>query len=323
MFAWMAKRLVNYALMLFIATSLGYFLASSFLKPRANFLAQTPPPPKSSIDQFLDYANVNDEELIFVRYWRWLKSVVLHWDWGYSPVGEPVTEEIWQRAEVSVQLVFVGTLLAIVIGVGLGVLTAIRKYGVLDRILTNGLTTLLFVVPTFVMATLVVLVYLYLHKEFGVDGLFVTGLGNAGDGFFEYVRHLVLPTLALTLVGYAGYHLTQRLYLLDTINAPYVRAARARGLPRRKAIVRHALRTAFIPTSYGIAFSISRMVTGVVFIELIFSIHGAGWYFLETIGNNDINGAVALIFLGGASTCVALWLADIFVAFADPRIRTS
>lgn len=78
-----------------------------------------------------------------------------------------------------------------------------------------------------------------------------------------------------------------------------------------------------IPTAYGIAFSITGTVTGALFVEQIFAIHGAGLYFIESLSKNDINGSVAVAFLGGVATCAGLLLADIFVAFLDPRIRIS
>jgi peptide/nickel transport system permease protein len=90
---------------------------------------------------------------------------------------------------------------------------------------------------------------------------------------------------------------------------------------KNTAIRRHALRMSFIPSAYGIAFSMTLMVTGVVFVESVFAIDGAGLYFLTALNNNDINGSVAIMFLGGAATCAGLWLADILVAIIDPRTR--
>lgn len=318
---WILKRLLNYVVTLFIATSIGYFLASAFLNPRANFAMVVPPPPESSINFQLDAANINDRVPVLTRYWNWLRKVVLHWDWGTDPSGGPVNAEIWHRAVISVELVFLGTVLGTVLGIALGVVTAVRKYKLVDRVMTNGVTLFFFVTPTFVLAQVVILAYLYLHRHYGVDGLFVTGLGGPGSGFGDYLRHIALPTVVLTLAGYASYHLTQRTFLLDTINADYVRTARAKGVRKGVAIRRHALRMSFIPSAYGIAFSMTLMVTGVVFVESIFAIDGAGLYFLQTLKNNDINGAVAILFLGAAATCAGLWLADILVAIVDPRTR--
>ncbi|MDN5822842.1 MAG: ABC transporter permease [Micrococcaceae bacterium] len=306
--------------MLFLATSGVYFLASWFLDPRSNYMALRPQPPAASINASLDYAGINDQTPIFERYWNWLTDIVLHWNWGYSPVGEPVSGVIWDRAWVSVQLVTISTALAIIVGIAIGVRAAIRKYKAFDHV-TNSVSAVFLVMPSFVLALLVVLMYLMLQQRFDLHWFAVTGLGDGT--FFSYMQHLFLPTLVLTLVGYVGFHLTQRTYLLDTMNADYVRTARAKGVPQNVAIRRHALRTSMIPTAYGIAFSITGTVTGALFVEQIFAIHGAGLYFIESLSKNDINGSVAVAFLGGVATCAGLLLADIFVAFLDPRIRIS
>ncbi len=320
MLKFIVGRFVSYAVMLFIATSGVYFLASWFLDPRSNYLAMRPQPPIESINASLDYANINDQTPILERYWNWLTGVVLRWDWGYSPVGEPVSEIIWDRAWVSVQLVTISTVLAVVIGIAVGVRSAIRKYSAFDHT-SNSISVLFLVMPSFVLALLVVLIYLELQATFDLHWFAVTGLGDGT--FLSYVQHLFLPTLVLTLLGYVGFHLTQRTYLLDTMNADYVRTARAKGIPKNVAIRRHALRTSMIPTAYGIAFSITGTVTGALFVEQIFAINGAGLYFIETLSKNDINGAVSVAFLGGVATCAGLLLADIFVAILDPRIRIS
>ncbi|GAB3533912.1 ABC transporter permease [Arthrobacter tecti] len=320
MLKFVARRFVSYAFMLFLGTSGVYFLASSFLDPRSNYLEMQPAPPVESINASLSYANINDQVPILERYWTWLTGIVLRWDWGFSPVGEPISSVIWDRAWVSLQLVALSTILAIVIGIAVGVKSATRKYGIFDRV-ANSLSVLFLVTPAFVLALLVVLIYLQLQATFGLNWFAVTGLGDGS--FLGYVQHLFLPTLVLTLSGYVGFHLTQRTYLLDTMNADYVRTARAKGVLKSVAIRRHALRTSMIPTAYGIAFSIAGTVTGSLFVEQIFAIQGAGLYFIETLTKNDINGAVAVAFLGGAATCVGLMLADLFVAILDPRIRIS
>jgi peptide/nickel transport system permease protein len=125
----------------------------------------------------------------------------------------------------------------------------------------------------------------------------------------------------MTIPGMVGYHLTQRTYLLDTMNADYVRTARAKGLPLNLAIRRHALRTSLIPTAVDVAFSIAGVFTGAVITETVFAINGLGSYFVQTIMQNDINGSVAIAAFGAVCTLVGALLADIFSAWLDPRIR--
>ncbi len=318
MLRFIGRRLLNYTVMLFAATTLAYFLASSFLNPRSNYLQMRPQPPEASIDASLDLANVNDKVPVVARYLTWLEQVALHWNWGLSPQGESVNSAVAYRAVVSAKVVLISTLLAVVIGVSVGVASAIRQYRPFDRV-SNAISVFFLVCPTFVLALLLVLGGIRFNDAIGARWFYVTGLGNGG--FIEYLQHVALPTLTLTLVGYVGYHLTQRTYLLDTMNADYVRTARAKGVPKNVAIRRHALRTSLIPTAMGVVWSLTSVITGSVFVETIFAIDGAGKYFIDALTKNDINGSVAIAAMGGFATCAGLLLADIVVAMLDPRIR--
>lgn len=318
MLSFIGRRLVNYAVMLFFATTLAYFLASSFLNPRSNYVQMRPQPPEASIDASLDLANVNDKVPVVERYLIWLERVALHWDWGRSPQGEPVNQAVAYRAVNSAKLVLIATLLAVVIGVSIGVAAAIRQYRLFDRV-SNAVSVFFLVCPTFVLALLIVLGGIRFNEFVGSRWFYVTGLGDGG--FLDYLQHVALPTLTLTLVGYVGYHLTQRTYLLDTMNADYVRTARAKGVPKNVAIRRHALRTSLIPTAMGVVWSLTSVITGSVFVETIFAIDGAGKYFIDALTKNDINGSVAIAAMGGFTTCAGLLLADVVVALLDPRIR--
>ncbi len=323
----LARRLVNYVLMLFLATSLTYFLASFFMDPRSNYLSRNPRPPMASIDASLTAANINDKTPIFERYWNWLTSIVTQWDWGLSPTQEPVSGAIASRIGASVQLVSLATVLGIVIGISLGVYTAIRQYKWQDRVF-GGLSTFFLVVPTAVLALGVVIGAIYLNQALGFRLFYVTGLHSyEGDSWLlklsDLGQHLVLPTIVLSVITGVTYHLTQRTYLLDTMNADYVRTARAKGLPLHVAIRKHALRTSLIPTTVNIAFSIAGVFTGAVITETVFAINGLGRYFITSIMNNDINASVAIAAFGGACTLVGMLLADVAVAWLDPRIRLS
>lgn len=318
-------RMFNYAWMLFIATSLAYLMASLFLDPRSNFMAQTPVPPPESISAALTDANVNPETPLLGRYWTWLLGVVFNWDWGLSPEGASINGEVARRILVSTQLVFLATFLSIIVGVGLGVWTAIHHYKLRDRVV-NVFSVASMVMPVFVLALLIVLVAVSFNRAIGVSIFYVTGLSEPGvSGFFptivDWLRHITLPTLAMTGAGWYAYHQTQRTYLLDSINADYVRTARAKGLQKSTAIRRHALRISLVPTATGIAFSITTIFTGAVFIEQIFAIPGLGNYFIDTINNNNINGAVAVAAFGATCTLAGALLADIVIAWLDPRIR--
>lgn len=323
----LTRKATGWLLMIVVATNATYFLASWFLDPRANYRELRPVRTEEQIDRALAPYNLSPEEPVLHRWWDWLTSVVLHFDWGRSPTGVSVNGEIGYRALVSGELVVIATVLSVVVGVALAVYTASRQYGWADRV-SQAVSIAVFNVPTSVAALAVVFVAIWLNQHAGLGFLRVAGENSPGvEGLLptigDRLLHLILPTLSLTLMGYVGYHLTQRSLLLDTVDADFVRTARATGLTRAQAIRRHALRAALIPTATSVAFSIPAMFTGAVITESIFGWNGMGRYFIETISKNDVHGTVATAAFAAALTAVGAILADVATVFLDPRVRVN
>jgi peptide/nickel transport system permease protein len=313
--------------MIAVATNLTYFLANFFLDPRANYLQLRPPRTPEQIDRSLAQYNLSPQTPLLERWWRWVSGIVLHGNWGYSPVGESVNGQIAFRIGVSAQLVLLSLALSTVIGIGLGVYTASRQYHFADRF-NQGLSIISLNIPVVVAGLAVVLVAIALNQSLGTTLFFVAGARSpAVSGFWPLVvdrlQHLAAPTIALTVISYSGYHLLQRSLLLDTINSDYVRLARAKGLTRQQAIRRHGLRTSLIPVATSIAFAIPALFTGAVITETIFGWQGMGQYFVATISRNDVHGAVAVAAFGALMTAVGAILADITVVALDPRVRVT
>jgi peptide/nickel transport system permease protein len=313
--------------MIAVATNLTYFLANFFLDPRANYLQLRPPRTPEQIDRSLAQYNLSPQTPLLERWLRWVSGIVLHGNWGYSPVGESVNGQIAFRIGVSAQLVLLSLALSTVIGIGLGVYTASRQYHFADRF-NQGLSIISLNIPVVVAGLAVVLVAIALNQSLGTTLFFVAGARSPTvSGFWPLVvdrlQHLAAPTIALTVISYSGYHLLQRSLLLDTINSDYVRLARAKGLTRQQAIRRHGLRTSLIPVATSIAFAIPALFTGAVITETIFGWQGMGQYFVATISRNDVHGAVAVAAFGALMTAVGAILADITVVALDPRVRVT
>ncbi len=327
MIAYVVKRVASWAVLVFVATNLAYFLAAAFLDPRSNYAVRRPPLPDSVVDTTLSGYNLNDKTPIVERWWTWLTNIVLHWDWGTSPVGVSVNDQVSFRIWSSVQLVAGATIIATVFGVALGVYTALRQYRLADRA-WQFVSIVMLNVPVAVAGLAVVLGGIALNQWAGDTVVFVSGASSLDvHGFwpvlFDRLRHLILPTITLVAVQYAGLHFLQRTLLLDTINADFVRTARAKGLTRGSAVRRHALRTAIIPVAVGVAFAIPAIFTGAVITETIFGWEGMGRYFVTSISTNDVHGAVAVAAFGALATAVGAILADLVVVYLDPRVRTS
>ncbi|MGC5165847.1 ABC transporter permease [Luteimicrobium sp. DT211] len=311
--------------MIVVATNVTFVLASLFLDPRSNYRETRPIPPEAQIDNALAPYGLDPRTSLFSRWWDWLQGVVLHFDWGRSPTGGSVNAEIGYRVLVSGQLVLLATVLSVVIGVGLGVVSAIRQYRPTDRIL-QGVSILFYNIPTAVLALLLVFGAIKINEAVGHRVFYVTDASSPDvtglmPTVVDRIEHLVLPTISLTLLGYVGYHLTQRSLLLDTIDADFVRTARATGLTQAQAVRRHALRAALIPTATSVAFSIPAIFTGAVITESVFGWHGMGEYFSLTLSKNDVHGVVAVAAFGALMTAIGAILADVATALLDPRVR--
>ncbi|MDD7583023.1 ABC transporter permease [Corynebacterium sp. 32222D000AT] len=327
MVKYIIKKTASWLIVIFLATNIAYLLASVFLDPRSNYAGRRPPLSQEQISHILQPLNLDPETPLLERWWTWLTGVVLRWDWGASPLGVEVTEEVSRRALVSAQLLLLATIISIVLGVGLGVYTASRQYKFADRF-WQGMSIVTMNVHVVVASLVVVSVGLWLNRVTGQRIVYVSGAGSPGvEGFFpkliDTAQHLVLPTISLVIISYAGYHMMQRTLLLDNLSADYVRTARAKGLTRTQAIRKHALRTSIIPVATSVAFSVPGIFTGAIMTETIFAWNGMGQYFIQTISRNDIHGTTAVAAFGAVMIAVSAILADLIVVILDPRVRVS
>jgi len=327
MLLFLSRRLLNYAVLLFVAVSLVYLLAATQLDPRMLYEQRNPPIDPTSIENALLSYNLSDNVPLLERYWTWLTGVVTQWDWGRTPFGASVNEEIGTRMFVSLRLVTAGSLLGIVLGVALGAWMAVRQYRLSDRV-TTLLSLVIISTPTVVIAVVLQLLAIKYNQATGTQ--FFEFLGETGrhggtalSPLWDRLQHLLLPTLTLLLIYAATYSRIQRNLMLDTLGADYVRTARAKGLRKAAALRKHALRTALIPVGTYFAFTMAQVVLGSIFLELVFGWHGMGIYGVQAIQQQDINGSVAVAAFGGVCVLVGATFSDVLVAFLDPRVRVS
>ncbi|MEV8251487.1 ABC transporter permease [Microbacterium sp. NPDC076768] len=327
MIKYLLRRAIGWLLMIVVATNITYFLAWGFLDPKNNFVGRRPPLSPEQIDQQLIPKNLSDTVPLIERWWTWLTGILLRWDWGVSPTGGSVNEQVAYRMWVSAELVLGATIISTILGIALGVYTASRQYKLADRI--GQATSIITMNINIVVAALaLVLLAINFNEWIGVRVFYVTGSSSKGvEGFFpvliDALQHLALPTIALTIVGYANIHFLQRSLLLDNINADYVRTARAKGLTKPQAIRKHALRTSMIPVATQVAFTIPAIFTGAILTETIFAWNGMGRYFVDALNKNDIHATVAIAAFGAVLTAIGAIMADIAVVVLDPRVRVS
>lgn len=321
------RRLLNYAVLLFVAISLTYLLAASQLNPRSLWELANPPIPQQTIEASLRSKNLSDEVPLLQRYWTWLTGVVLHWDWGEAPRTGDIGPEIGRRIGVSIRLITIGSLGGIALGVLVGAWTATRQYRLSDRAITFG-SLAIYSVPVFVLISVIQVLATSFNDGTGWRVFeFVGETGQTGSypgaWLVDRAQHLLLPTLALVLANAAFFSRIQRNLMLDALGSDYVRTARAKGLRRGKAVMKHALRTSLIPTGTYFAFSVATLFLGSTFVEVLFSFHGMGEFAITTIQGQDVHGAVAVAAFGGVCVLLGATLSDFMVAALDPRVRVS
>ncbi|MDR2619750.1 MAG: ABC transporter permease [Propionibacteriaceae bacterium] len=322
---YIVRRVLNYVVLLFIACSFAYLLAASFLNPYSVYFGRQPPVDPAVIENVMRECNLSAEVSVWNRYLTWLTNIFTHWDWGCSPLRVSVNSDIGIRMWVSLRLVLIGTLGGIVVGVLVGAWTATRQYRIPDRVYTL-LSLLVICTPSFVLGIVLQILATKVNDALGTRIFeFVGEKGTVGDYPFaelvDRMQHLLLPTLVLILLTSASLSRIQRNLMLDSLGADYVRTARAKGLPKSKAVMKHALRTALIPTGTYVAFTVATMFVGAIYTERVFSFPGMGQYSVDAILAMNVNGIAATTAFAGVCVVCGAILSDIVVAILDPRVR--
>ncbi len=226
-----------------------------------------------------------------------------------------VTTLIGQRLEPTLSLALMTTLIAVLVAVPLGVVAAWRFGGWLDRALM-GFSVLGFSVPIFVLAYL--LIWLVSIK---LGWLPVQGYKRLADGLAPYLRHLLLPSITLSIVYIALIARVTRASVLETLGEDYIRTARAKGLPERTVLLRHALANAAVPIATVIGIGIALLIGGVVVTESVFAIPGLGRLTVDAVLARDFPTIQGVILLFSFVYVAINLLVDLSYVFFDPRIR--
>ncbi|MCV7289031.1 ABC transporter permease [Mycolicibacterium wolinskyi] len=319
----LARRLLNYLLLLALASFLTFTLTSFSFEPLDSLLSRNPRPPQSAIDA--KAAELGLDKPIPVRYLDWASGAI-RGDFGTTVTGQPVADELWRRIGVSLRLLVLGSVAGTVIGVVVGAWGAIRQYRLSDRAVTV-VSLLVLSTPTFVIANLLILAALDVNSILGFRLFEYTGetspdaIGGSWPRFVDRLQHLVLPTLTLALGAIASFSRYQRNAMLDVLSQDFIRTARAKGLTRRQALFKHGLRTALIPMATLFAYGVAGLVTGSVFVEKIFGWHGMGEWVVQGIATQDTNIIAAITVFTGTVVLLAGLLSDIIYAMLDPRVR--
>jgi peptide/nickel transport system permease protein len=250
-----------------------------------------------------------------VQYWRWA-SAFLRGDMGESLVTQqPVAKVVGAALGQSLVLASVALASVTLIGIGLGILAAVNKGKPLDHAVSL-FGYLGIAVPEFFWAVILIVVF-----AGAFHWLPSSGYAPPGAGLGRFLSHLILPvvTLALTLIAHV-LRMT-RSSLLEVLGSDYVKVARARGLPERTVLVRHALRNGLLPTITVLANDVGFLIGGIVVIESVFGYPGLGRHLLSAIEHHDLPMLQAMVLILTVIYALANLGADLLYACFNPKIR--
>jgi peptide/nickel transport system permease protein len=263
----------------------------------------------------LIHARLGLDEPFLVQFGRWVWALA-HGDLGTSIFTNlPVTQLIGQRIEPTVALTVCTLVVAIVVAVPLGVVAAAKAGTWLDRSVM-AFSVLGFSVPVFVFAYVLILTF-----SVQLDWLPVQGYRNLRDGVWEWLRHLILPSIALGTVYVALIARMTRASMLDVLSQDYIRTAAAKGLAPGQVLIGHALKNAAIPIMTIIGMGIALLISGAIVTETVFALPGIGRLTVDAILRRDYPIIQGVILIFSAVYVLVNLLVDLSYVFFDPRIR--
>jgi ABC-type dipeptide/oligopeptide/nickel transport system permease component len=242
-------------------------------------------------------------------------------DFGYSfhYQGRAVSDILATGVPPSTELGAWGLLLTILLGIPLGVFSALKANTWLDTV-SMGFALVLYALPTFVLAILFQVAIVWIDKWTGAQWP-VSNWGTPWQYSWEDIQYKLVPIIVYAAISFAFIARLARTSMLEVLRQDYVRTARAKGLLERAVVYRHALRNALIPLVTVIGLSIGTLVVGVFFIEQIFNIPGIGSTALSAISDRDYPVIQATTVLGAVAVVVGNLISDILYTIVDPRIK--
>ena len=249
---------------------------------------------------------------------------VVRGDLGYSYFFNlPVSDLILERVPATLLLVLTSVLTAFLIGTTLGVLSSRKPNGWLSQLI-NVMSLVGFAAPVFWMGMLLIILLASIFPVFPVSGM--RGIESSGLGWADVVdvlHHLVLPALTLGLVYLAQYSRLSRAAMLDVLGSDYIRTARAKGLPERLVLYKHALRNAVLPVVTILGLQFGNVLAGAIVVETVFNWPGLGRLAFESVLRRDYPTILGVLLFSSIVVIVMNQVTDLCYRLIDPRIKTS
>ena len=320
MFTFILRRLL-YSIPVLLASSFLIFVSVSAVGDPLQELRARPLISEQTLQHISERKHLEDP--IPVRYVYWLKDAVT--DKFGTPlfVQTPIWDDLTRVIPHTLQLVIVAELLALLIGILIGVYSAIRQYSVFDYSATMA-SFLGFAMPVFWLALMLQILFTEIFLRTDVRIFYTSGLNSVDNTCtfcVDRAQHLAIPVMVLAVLSVAQYSRYMRASMLEVINSDYIRTARAKGLSEQKVTIRHALRNALIPVVTVSAVNFGVLIGGAIITETIFGLDGMGPYFINNLLSQDVYPVMAWLMITATMIIIFNLIADITYGFLDPRIR--
>lgn len=323
------KRLLYSALILFFVMFLIYVLMYNmpmgYIETKARELASRPGASKSYSEWLADLnAQYGMDKGIVQGYFTWLKSAV-RGEWGESwSWTVPVTQKFHDTVWYSFALGLVSFILEILIAIPLGIAAARKQYSFTDYF-TTVVSMICISMPTFFLATIFKYVFsvkLGWFELTGMQGRNYQYLSDFGK-FLDVAKHFVLPAITITIISIGGLMRYTRTNMLEVLNADYIRTARAKGVPEKVVINKHAFRNTLIPLITTLGGSLPSLFSGALVTETLFGIRGIGYASYYSMTQADIPFTMFYLAFISILTLLGNLISDLLYAVVDPRVRLS
>jgi peptide/nickel transport system permease protein len=288
----------------------------------------------SPLAQLQEYANMNAADLakfaakygldepLYRQYLTWLGHFITG-DLGTSiRTFQPAGQMIAERLPLTLFIATSALLLSVGVGVPLGAYVAVRRYSRIDYV-TTFLTLALMAMPAFFMALMLQLVAVKIRDTSGAIVFFTSGVPDDGASAIDWMQRLTLPILTLALTHVAMWVRYQRGELLQVLSQEYVRSARAKGIPERMVIMRHAMRNAILPIVTLIAVDMGKVIAGAAIVECVFGLPGMGQLLLDSATQHDTTVVLDILMIIATMMVLSNSLADVIYGVLDPRVRSN
>ncbi|MGO4175473.1 ABC transporter permease [Bosea sp. TAF32] len=316
MIGFLIRRLGQSLLLLLIVSMIGFAILHLAPGGPLSQFAAGGDMTQADLDRIAEQLGLNRP--LPIQYIEWLWRM-LSGDWGRSYRDQqPVLHVITSHLGATFELMLTSTLLAMAIGAWVGILGAIKRYSLFDAMATVGAMVALSI-PTFWFGLVVIYVF-----SVGLGWLPAGNRYTVGDGsLLNQVHHLIGPCIVLALVSTAVWSRYMRSSMLDVVNQDYIRTARAKGVPERQILVRHALRNALLPMITITGLHVPTLLSGALVTETVFAWPGMGRLFLDSISYRDYPVVMGILMFSAVLVLLGSLIADLLYGVADPRISGS